>query len=67
MSSLIQFFQPQSGIEKMYFATQFVTLIVAGLGLVSSTAAAPVQNTTSHELVARGPYDTHNGWVCNCF
>ncbi|KDN51891.1 hypothetical protein RSAG8_00442, partial [Rhizoctonia solani AG-8 WAC10335] len=46
----------------MLFATQFVTALVAGLGLLGSAAAAPVQNTTTHELVARGPYDSHNGW-----
>ncbi|CAE7063762.1 unnamed protein product [Rhizoctonia solani] len=47
----------------MLFATQFVTVLIAGLGFLGSAAAAPVQNTTTHELVARGPYDTHNGWA----
>lgn len=48
----------------MYLATQFTALVVAGLGLVGGAAAAPtgpVHNATS--LQARGPYDTHNGWV----
>ncbi|CAE6518481.1 unnamed protein product [Rhizoctonia solani] len=47
----------------MFFATQLVTVLVAGLGLFGKAAAAPVQNATTHELVARGPYDTHNGWA----
>lgn len=47
----------------MFAVAQIVTLVVTGLGLVGSTVAAPVQDATTRELVARGPYDTHNGWV----
>ncbi|QRV75731.1 hypothetical protein RhiJN_03747 [Ceratobasidium sp. AG-Ba] len=45
----------------MFSAAKIVSFAVATLGLVGCAVAAPVHNATS--LVARGPYDTHNGWV----
>jgi hypothetical protein len=39
--------------------------IVALVGFASSVFAAPVESpaAAANELVARAPYDTHNGWV----
>ncbi|KAF8682227.1 Lytic transglycosylase [Rhizoctonia solani] len=47
----------------MLFATHLLTAFVVAVGFFGSAATAPVQNTTTHGLVARGPYDTHNGWT----
>ena len=47
----------------MFAIAQIATLAITGLGLVGNAVAAPVQNATTHALAARGPYDTHNGWV----
>ncbi|KAG9075536.1 hypothetical protein FS749_012781, partial [Ceratobasidium sp. UAMH 11750] len=46
--------------ENMFSIAKVASFAVAGLGLVGTAAAAPVHNATA--LVARGPYDTHNGW-----
>ncbi|KAG9082666.1 hypothetical protein FS749_006668 [Ceratobasidium sp. UAMH 11750] len=45
----------------MFSIAKVASFAVAGLGLVGTAAAAPVHNATA--LVARGPYDTHNGWA----
>lgn len=49
----------------MFAIAQIATLAITGLGLVGNAVAAPapVQDATTHALAARGPYDTHNGWV----
>ncbi|ELU43947.1 fungal zn(2)-Cys(6) binuclear cluster domain-containing protein [Rhizoctonia solani AG-1 IA] len=49
--------------SNMLFATHLLTAFVVAVGFFGSAATAPVQNTTTHGLVARGPYDTHNGWT----
>ncbi|KAG8731784.1 hypothetical protein FRC10_001454 [Ceratobasidium sp. 414] len=45
----------------MFSVTKVASFAVTGLGLVGTAVAAPVHNATA--LVARGPYDTHNGWA----
>ncbi|KAG9081163.1 hypothetical protein FRC06_005778 [Ceratobasidium sp. 370] len=45
----------------MFSIANIASFAVAGFGLVGTAAAAPVHNATA--LVARGPYDTHNGWA----
>ncbi|KAG8737246.1 hypothetical protein FRC10_008396 [Ceratobasidium sp. 414] len=45
----------------MLSIAKVASFAVAGLRQVGTAAAAPVHNATA--LVARGPYDTHNGWV----
>jgi hypothetical protein len=47
----------------MFAVTKIATFVVAAFGLAGTVAAAPVHDATSNALVARGPYDTHNGWV----
>ncbi|KAG8692081.1 hypothetical protein FRC09_011464 [Ceratobasidium sp. 395] len=41
--------------------TEIASFAVVCLGATGATVAAPVHNATA--LVARGPYDTHNGWA----
>ncbi|KAB5587503.1 Rare lipoprotein A-like double-psi beta-barrel protein [Ceratobasidium theobromae] len=47
----------------MYAFTQISAIAVSVLGLASWTLAAPVESSSNSTLVARGPYDTHNGWT----
>lgn len=45
------------------FALTKLAVLVAALGLASSSVAAPVDGTATSDLAARAPYDVHNGWV----
>ncbi|CCO33864.1 hypothetical protein RSOLAG1IB_07295 [Rhizoctonia solani AG-1 IB] len=45
----------------MHLFTKLTVLLFSTLGFASSAIAAPVE--TNNSLVARGPYDVHNGWA----
>jgi hypothetical protein len=48
----------------MHLFTKLTVLLFSALGFASSAIAAPVE--TNNSLVARGPYDVHNGWATYC-
>ncbi|KAH7337164.1 hypothetical protein B0J17DRAFT_666538 [Rhizoctonia solani] len=45
----------------MFAITKLAVVFVSALGFASSAVAAPVEADASNKLVARGPYDVHNG------
>lgn len=50
----------------MFAISKLTVILVSALGFASSVVAAPVEAAESNKLVARGPYDVHNGWASYC-
>lgn len=49
----------------MFTFSKLSLLVVSTFGIASSALAVPVESRSNSTLVARGPFDVHNGWVGN--
>ncbi|KAB5588833.1 putative effector protein [Ceratobasidium theobromae] len=47
----------------MYSYSKLSVIVVSVFGIASSALAAPVETSSNSTLVARGPFDVHNGWA----
>ncbi|KAB5588834.1 putative effector protein [Ceratobasidium theobromae] len=47
----------------MFTFSKLSLLVVSTFGIASSALAVPVESRSNSTLVARGPFDVHNGWA----